>query len=343
MGVRSLSSFVTSHESTKTYKFSNLKNKIIAVDSGVFLYNWMKMANQMSLQSRIEGKTEDSPQFHWEWHCIHNLDLLRQYKIQMIFLFDSGHPDEKQETIDQRKQKKERAQVFRDRWMELYRTVHSELQKVPYNQYHVRKLKASLNDDMMQMLSLMDENSIKASGNDYETMKKLIQLNGLRWIECPQEAEYVGVDMVHHGMADYVMSNDSDCIACQCDNYITNFDWQNQTYDQVNVKDMIRIMRITPDQFRIACCCMGNDYMESLWDSSIYWNRVRQFMVQSKLRVFDDMVQMYPDQKSRMDYCWKLYKRVNRNSQDMIKCWLKGNGRVSPRQIEKVRETGICV
>jgi len=49
MGVRSLSSFATSHESTKTYKFSNLKNKTIAVDSGVFLYNWMKMAKQMSL------------------------------------------------------------------------------------------------------------------------------------------------------------------------------------------------------------------------------------------------------------------------------------------------------
>jgi XPG I-region. len=67
---------------------------------------------------------------------------------------------------------------------------------------------------MYDLVSVLDEFSIKATGDDYETMKKMIDLNGMRWVECPGEAEYVGVDMVSHGIVDYIMSNDSDCIAC---------------------------------------------------------------------------------------------------------------------------------
>ena len=95
MGVRSLSTFVHSHESTNTYRFSNLSNQVIAVDSGVFLYHWMKMASMKSIESRMnqEQPQSDQPEFHWEWHCVHCLDLLRKYKIKLIFLFDSGHPE----------------------------------------------------------------------------------------------------------------------------------------------------------------------------------------------------------------------------------------------------------
>jgi hypothetical protein len=78
----------------------------------------------------------------------------------------------------------------------------------------MRRKKKAIVDSVRDMVLTLDELSVKASSEHYETLKKIIDWNGMKWMECPGEAEYIGVDMVSYGLVDYVMSNDSDCIAC---------------------------------------------------------------------------------------------------------------------------------
>ena len=107
MGIRTLSSFVNQHSTTRSYPISSLSNKTIAVDSSIFLYEWMKSAMRCKLEAELSGGLDDKPNYHWEWHCVRSLDTLRQYKIKLIFLFEYAHPDEKDDTVKSRKVKKE--------------------------------------------------------------------------------------------------------------------------------------------------------------------------------------------------------------------------------------------
>jgi hypothetical protein len=48
---------------------------------------------------------------------------MKRYKIKLLFLFDNGHPDEKDDTIKIRREKKEAAKQSLDIWMTQYRDI----------------------------------------------------------------------------------------------------------------------------------------------------------------------------------------------------------------------------
>jgi 5'-3' exonuclease len=53
MGIRTLTSFALNHATTKTYPFSFLKNKTVAVDASVFLYEWLKHAATEKMEAEL--------------------------------------------------------------------------------------------------------------------------------------------------------------------------------------------------------------------------------------------------------------------------------------------------
>lgn len=344
MGIRTLGSYVNNHKTTSIGSFKLLTNKTVVVDASIFLYQWLNMANSASLEARIQGKEEDSPMFHWEWHCVRCLDKIRTYGCRMIFLFDTGHPDEKTTTVASRRYRKGKASELRDVWIDLVRKINGSLEDMDeIKTYSLKKAITSVKNQSYHLLSLLDSLSVKATSDTYEKLKELLEVSGYRWIECPGEAEYVGIDMVKYGIADYIASNDSDCIACQCNKYITDFDWMDESFKIVNVTNLIKFMKITPEQFRIACCCMGNDYVDPIWDSGLMWNKVRFLMRDLKLFTKEDMMKRYEDQKDVLEFCWNLYKRSERITEEEIMKRMEGNCRVSPRKIQHIRDTGICV
>lgn len=343
MGVRTLGTYVNNHASSKRYNFSKLRNSTIAVDSSVFLYKWMKMARQASLNTRLHEIEEDKPEYKWEWHCIQCLDQMKRYKIKLLFLFDNGHPDEKDDTIKTRREKKIAAKQSLDIWMSQYRDIQKQLDELNMNSYHMRKLKSNLMHSVKSLVTMIDETSIRASGSDYDMMQKIVQAAGLRWIECEGEAEYMAVDMKRHGMIDYIMSSDSDCIACQVDGYITDFNWKDQTFVLVDIPNLLSQMRITKDQFRIACCCMGNDYLKPLLRQGLYWNRIGQELSNHHLRKKTDMLNKFSEKKETLEFCWNLYTRKDMMEKSKIEEMIQGTGSVSPRVIYEIRTTGTCV
>lgn len=345
MGVRSLSTFVRHHRSTEQKSFAHLSNKKIAVDASVFLYAWLKQAAQCKLEQSFSKTKEDKPEYHWEWHCIQSLDTLRKYKIQLIFLIERSHPDEKNATVQERQKKREQATEDSQNLMSMCIQWKDQMDTIGNSQYDVKKAKRNVWKYMKELLTVCTLNSVRANSKIYETFKRLIEYTGLRWIECGdgQEAEYVAVDMARYGMVDYVMSNDSDCIACLCQVYICDFDWDTETYRMVHIQELLKRMRLTETQFQIACCCMGNDYVDGLFRDGVYWgsitNELRRLRLTSKL----SMLEMFPDVRERLEFCWSLYTRLHAVKKEQIEEWMRGDGCVNVHQIYSVRTTGVCV
>jgi len=207
----------------------------------------------------------------------------------------------------------------------------------------MRKARENVWKSMTHLVTSQAQNSVKAQPETYDTCKKIIEAAGLRWMNCESEAEYVAVDMEQSGLVDYVMSNDSDCIACLCKHYISNLNWDKETFSLVNVDALIRSLRITPEQFQIACCCIGNDYLSCLLRPGIYWNAIRHELRRLHLYTRDDMMTRFEESRDTLEFCWNLYSRVDRKSIDTIHSMMCGDGRVSPRFLHTIRMNGVCV
>jgi hypothetical protein len=77
-------------------------------------------------------------------------------------------------------------------------------------------------------------------------------------------------------------------------------------------------MKVSRDEFRVACCCMGNDYIETVWEEGSYWGRVKSYIMRKRLHDLTSLQKTYPDKKDEMEFCWKLYSRTNRMSKEAI-------------------------
>lgn len=346
MGIRTLSSFALKHHTTKTVPFSYLKDKRIAIDVSVFLYEWLKEAAKSKILDELAGVNKDKPEHHWEWHCIQNLDTLRKYRMRLIFLFEKSHPDEKNDTISDRKKHKQIVAKERDDLKSLVMNFKNMLNSMESNttQFHMKQARQKAWKSMSDLLVQYTTDSVKASSETYEILRKLIKASGVQWVECDSEAEYVGVDMVRAGLVDYIMSNDSDCIACFCENYVSDFNWKDESFSLINVRALSKSIGLTPEQFQIACCCIGNDYLPCILREGIYWNSIRQEFRRLKIRTKDDMMNRFADHQERLSFCWNLYTRQSNNkTKDDLRKMIEGDGCVSPRLLATIRETGVCV
>ena len=73
--------------------------------------------------------------------------------------------------------------------------------------------------------------------------------------------------------------------------------------------------------------------MDPIWDSGLMWNKVRFLMRDLKLFTKEDMMKLYEGQKDVLEFCWKLYTRSERITEEEIMKRMEGNCRVSPRKI----------
>lgn len=119
MGVRQLGSYALKVAGKKV-KFSSLGGKVVAIDTSIFMYNWLKRAAHCRIKRQIErGDQGDHPSNHWEWHCIRDLDSLRKNRIQAVFMFESDHPDEKEATVSSRRVRRATARDHSESWEDL--------------------------------------------------------------------------------------------------------------------------------------------------------------------------------------------------------------------------------
>jgi len=69
----------------------------------------------------------------------------------------------------------------------------------------------------------------------------------------------------------------------------------------------------------MACCCMGNDYVDGLFRDGVYWGSISNEMRRLRLTSKEDMLNMFPDIRDRLNFCWDLYTRVNSAKIPLIK------------------------
>jgi 5'-3' exonuclease len=177
MGIRNFNRLLTLHCPTahEPFNLSKIKNKKVGIDAFLFLY-------EIKLKMKCNQKT-----FRMNFYDKLN-PIINQKPLDVIFCFDGKSPPEKSETIQKRKDEKEKL---------------SKKFGPNYKQY------------------------IKINQSDIDNYKNLIKsTDSFSFVQCFDEAEAALVRMEKSNLLDFIFSSDTDIIALGSSYiYKKNFQW----------------------------------------------------------------------------------------------------------------------
>ena len=232
MGIKGLTKTISKYspdaiECENLYKLSGKK---VAVDASLIIYQQLLKSPKGKVFKNTEGKITNH--ITGLFYKIMNYISLN---IDLIFIFDGKPPDNKQDCINLRKEKSQKAKDAADKCSSIE-------EKEQYEKLSLRITKEMIDDT-----------------------KKLLSLIGISYIHPEYgEGEAYASELCRIGYVDYVLTEDMDTMAYGCPLLIRNcIDKKLKRKDIVSIfsyQKLIDGLGITQEQFLDFCILCGCDY-----------------------------------------------------------------------------------
>ena len=224
MGIQGLNK----HIQNNCYKAINkitllkLKNKTIVIDASIYMYKFLTSGNL------IEG-------------IYSMVSMLQYYNITPIFIFDGKMPDEKYDTLSERKEYRENALTNYNSLIEEYKT---------------SKNKKKLYEEIV----ILKRQCVKLTNNNILDTKNLLKAMGVLYYQSQSEADIICVELVNQDIAYACMSDDTDMFVYGCKRVLRYFSLQMENCILYNYNMILDELNLTNDEFKIICIASGTDY-----------------------------------------------------------------------------------
>jgi flap endonuclease-1 len=231
MGIKGLTKTITKYspDSITNENLYKLSGKKVAVDASLILYQQLlKSPGKIFRNSKGQITSHITGVFYKIMNYI-------SLNIEMIFIFDGKPPDNKQDCINQRKEKSKKAK------------------------------EASLNTTCEQEKEKLEKSSLRLTKEMIDDVKKLLTFMGISYIHpAVGEGEAYASELCRMGYVDYVLTEDMDTMAYACPKLIRNcIDRELKRKDIVSIFDynkLITDIELTHEQFLDFCILCGCDY-----------------------------------------------------------------------------------
>lgn len=229
MGIKNLNYLIEKYSSKgkETISLSSLKGFKLAIDTNVYLYKFLYGKN-----NHIDG-------------VFFMVNKLKKFGIEPLFIFDGKPPEEKKETIEQRKQAKLK---MRDKIDELE-------QKLVDTTDIVEK------EELAHEIENIEKRIIYVDKDIVNSTKQLLELMGIDYIHCNCEAEQYCSFLYKKGLVNGVITEDMDTIASGCHYVYRNFSNRVDTITCYSLYDILSELNICYYEFLDLCILLGNDYI----------------------------------------------------------------------------------
>lgn len=211
MGVKGLSKFINQSGYFENIDINYINNKKIAIDTSIFLY-------------RYKYNTEG---YQFIYRFIMQIFLFKKHNIIPIYVFDGEFPIEKQNTINERKELKER---------------------------YTKMLENEIDENKKKNIS---KNIINITYEDNIILKELFTICGINYIESNTEGEKYCAYLNKIGEVDAVLSNDYDTLLFGANTLIT---FNNNKYYLYSLENILDELKITRESLIEMCIASGTDY-----------------------------------------------------------------------------------
>jgi 5'-3' exonuclease len=228
MGIHNLNKFLTnkcSDEAIYKVHLSSLKNKIIVIDTSIYMYKFL-------------GQNKLIENFYLL------VSILLHYKITPVFVFDGKPPPEKMNILKQRKQMKKEA---KHEYYVLQESIDA----------------ATTEEDRKKIMNKMEnlkKEFIRISDSDIQNVKTLFEFYGIGYIEAEGEADVVCSSMVINGEAWACLSDDMDMFLYGCNRVLRFISLLNHCVVMYDTAKILRELNMDLPTFQYFTVPCGTDY-----------------------------------------------------------------------------------
>jgi flap endonuclease-1 len=218
--------------------------------------------------------------------CIFQMFLnLKQFKIHVVPIFDGKPPDEKQDEINDRKEKRIQTQNriksleqavlnFRNKSLtEEDKTLLQDTIQHLEKKNKCTKLKSLLfkfdssssiseNDiiDIENYIFSIKKTIFYITSKEINLIKELLNIMGIPFIQAPEEAEACCSYLCKQGLGSAVISCDTDCFAHGCPNTILTYDTSTGMITSIRLQQLLEALEMNQTQFIDFAILIGCDY-----------------------------------------------------------------------------------
>lgn len=271
MGIKNLKNILVSKCSSAIVqrKLNSYNGLIIGIDLSIFLYKYLYRNND-----HVEGLTRLI------------LRLLKN-NIYPVFVFDGKPPKEKDETLQDRKQKREFL-FMKKEILELIKEHKKNLEKLSEEESRPKILeyinnyissnneKFKLQDDKLELYMSNDFNYdeeidkiskkiITVKTHHIDSAKQLFDYFGVSYIHAPCEAESLLAVLSKKKIIDCCITEDMDILANGCGIFLKNFSADKNYVDEYCLEGILENLDISYSQFVDLCILCGCDYTNKIY------------------------------------------------------------------------------
>lgn len=252
MGVKLLSKLLKTEcaDCVRKTHLRQLYGEKICIDTSIYLYRYK------SMESLLEK---------FYLMC----SIFKYYNITPLFVFDGKPPEEKKDELNRRRENREKA------WKK-----YDELKQ---------KYGNNINKHQEKRLEDLKRSIVRVKWEDIDNVKNLITSMGFKHIEALGEADKLCAALVRKNKVYGVLTEDMDLFAYGCPVVFRYFSLINHTVMQYNLKDILKKLKISLENFQLLCVMSGTDYLKSNKNVFYYLNCYKK----SKYMRFDKWLQIH--------------------------------------------------
>jgi hypothetical protein len=225
MGIRNLNRFLidnTSHHSIRKVGLQLFENKIVAIDTSIYLYKFIEK------NALIENM-----------YLL--ITILRKYNIVPLFIFDGKPPKEKKELLEKRRLEKKEAEK-------------------KFNELKSQLVDGDINEDIVAEMEILKKKFIRLKDTDIASAKHLMDAYGVHYIESCGEADQLCAYLVKYNYASACISDDMDMFLYGCPQVLRHLSLLNHTAIMYDTKEILNNLDLTQNEFNQIMILSGTDY-----------------------------------------------------------------------------------
>ena len=252
MGVKLLSKLLKTEcsDCVRKIHLRQLYGEKICIDTSIYIYRYK------SMESLIEK---------FYLMC----SIFKNYNIIPLFVFDGKPPEEKRDELNRRRENREKA------WKK-----YDELKE---------KFGSTPNKHQEKKLETLKRSIVRVKKEDIINIKNLILSMGFKYIEAEGEADKLCAALVRKNKVYGVLTEDMDLFAYGCPVVFRYISLINHTIMMYNLKDILKKLKISLENFQLLCVMSGTDYLKTNKNVFYYLNCYKK----SKYMQFDKWLQIH--------------------------------------------------
>jgi 5'-3' exonuclease len=200
---------------------------------------------------------------------------LLEHNIHPTFVFDGQSPKEKSNEKKKRAEKKEALigrvkkleSVFEEynKTGEINQDLHDINGKVCSTQIIGKGVSVEFSaSKVKQYIEKLRGNILHITDADFKNVKELLTMFGIPYITAAGEAEILCAELVKRGLADAVMTKDTDVLACCVPIMLYDVDLGAKEFTQISIENILSGLELDKASWLDLCIMCGTDFNDTI-------------------------------------------------------------------------------